>query len=187
MIQNIVTHLFSLIFFPAKAWRRIAEEKESAERFLNGYLYPVMGITALSVFGKFSGADFTLENALKWGTIEFVRYFVSFFAAAFVVDKMICRLSKQKENRLQASTYSGYLLSLMMAVTIIINLLPDNLSFIGYMALYILYVAWAGAKEFLNIPASRRTIFATASAVIILLFPVFIQYMLTAIMPGIEI
>ena len=50
MFKNIVSSLFALVAAPGKAWQSISSKEESQATFLNGYLYPIMGITALSVF-----------------------------------------------------------------------------------------------------------------------------------------
>ena len=83
MIRNIISSLFLLVVFPAKAWQQIAEKKESHDHFLNYFLYPMMGLTALSAFGGFLAPGFTLEQALKWVTIDFVQYFVGFFVSSW--------------------------------------------------------------------------------------------------------
>ncbi|MCH5329200.1 MAG: hypothetical protein J1E02_09275 [Coprobacter sp.] len=187
MIRNIAAHIFSLTLFPARTWARIAEEHEPEERFLNRYLYPVMGVTALSAFGRFGAGDFSLEKALKWVTIDFVQYFAGFFVSAYLVGELLQRLCADRKDSLTARRYTGYLLSLLMTVAVLLNLLPAGCSFLGCVSLYAVYVAWTGARQFLQVPASRRFLFTAATAVIIGTVPVIIRYVLAAIMPGIEI
>ena len=89
MFKNIVSSLFALVAAPGKAWQSISSKEESQATFLNGYLYPIMGITALSVFVNLLNDQFTLEKALKLMTIDFVKFFVGFYIASFLIDERI--------------------------------------------------------------------------------------------------
>ena len=186
MIKNILTNLFLLVVFPAKAWQQIAEKKESQDHFLNYYLYPMMGITAISAFGGFFDSGFTLENALKVVTIDFVQYFVGFFISAFLIDEIRQRLLDEDKNPQLSQKFSGYLLSIYMVVTIALNILPDNFSFLRFAPLYIIYVAWEGLKHFLNVPEPRRMTFIVLVSLIILLSPTIIERIMFILMPGIR-
>ena len=82
-----------------------------------------MGLTALSAFGGFLTPGFTLEQALKWVTINFVQYFVGFFVSAFLIDEIRQKLLEEDKNPLLSQKFAGYLLSLLMIVTIAIIVL----------------------------------------------------------------
>ena len=186
MIRNIISSLFLLVVFPAKAWQQIAEKKESHDHFLNYFLYPMMGLTALSAFGGFLTPGFTLEQALKWVTINFVQYFVGFFVSAFLIDEIRQKLLEEDKNPLLSQKFAGYLLSLLMIVTIAMNILPDNFSFIRFAPLYVIYVAWEGLKYFFNVPDSKRMTFIVLVSLIILLSPIIIERIMSILMPGIR-
>ena len=82
--------------------------------------------------------------------------------------------------------FAGYLLSLLMIVTIAMNILPDNFSFIRFAPLYVIYVAWEGLKYFFNVPDSKRMTFIVLVSLIILISPIIIERIMFILMPGIR-
>lgn len=159
MFKNIVSSLFALVAAPGKAWQSISSKEESQATFLNGYLYPIMGITALSVFVNLLNDQFTLEKALKLMTIDFVKFFVGFYIASFLIDELLQKFFDREKNPKQVQLFVGYTLSVYMLITIFLNLFMGMFSFLRFAPLYIIYVIWEGSKYYMDINENKRLIF----------------------------
>lgn len=186
MIKNILSRIFFLIVAPGKTWAEIKEKDESTDHFLNNFLYPVMGVTALSVFGGFFGSDFTLEKGIKLGTICFVKYFVGFYLCAFLIEEMSLRIFEMPKNIKKSRIFSGYLLSISMVITFAMNLLPNNFSFLAFAPLYIVYVVWEGIKNYFEVPETKKMLSTIFISIVVLLSPMIIERIMYMLMPGIK-
>ena len=160
MFKNIVSSLFALVAAPGKAWQSISSKEESQATFLNGYLYPIMGITALSVFVNLLNDQFTLEKALKLMTID------------------------REKNPKQVQLFVGYTLSVYMLITIFLNLFMGMFSFLRFAPLYIIYVIWEGSKYYMDINENKRLIFVVLSSLILIFSPDIIERFMFILMPG---
>ena len=173
MFKNIVSSLFALVAAPGKAWQSISSKEESQATFLNGYLYPIMGITALSVFVNLLNDQFTLEKALKLMTIDFVKFFVGFYIASFLIDELLQKFFDREKNPKQVQLFVGYTLSVYMLITIL-----------RFAPLYIIYVIWEGSKYYMDINENKRLIFVVLSSLILIFSPDIIERFMFILMPG---
>ena len=174
MFKNIVSSLFALVAAPGKAWQSISSKEESQATFLNGYLYPIMGITALSVFVNLLNDQFTLEKALKLMTIDFVKFFVGFYIASFLIDELLQKFFDREKNPKQVQLFVGYTLSVYMLITIFLNLFMGMFSFLRFAPLYIIYVIWEGSIYYMVIIENMRLLFS----------PDIIERFMFILMPG---
>ena len=184
MFKNILSSLFALVAAPGKAWQSISSKEESQATFLNGYLYPIMGITALSVFVNLLNDQFTLEKALKLMTIDFVKFFVGFYIASFLIDELLQKFFDREKNPKQVQLFVGYTLSVYMLITIFLNLFMGMFSFLRFAPLYIIYVIWEGSKYYMDINENKRLIFVVLSSLILIFSPDIIERFMFILMPG---
>lgn len=184
MFKNIISNLFALVAAPGKAWQNISSKEESSAAFLNGYLYPIMGLTALSVFANLFNDQFTLERALKLMTINFVKFFVGFHIASFLIDELLQKFFEREKNTKQVQMFAGYTLSVYMLITIFLNLLMGMFSFLRFAPLYIIYVIWEGSKYYMDINENKRLLFVVLSSLILLFAPDIIERFMFILMPG---
>ena len=78
--MNDLKHLFLLIVSPGKTWQKMDKVPYATQIFLNQFLYPLMGITAIvSFLGHFFN-DASLPRALQLAIVEFVKFFAGFYA-----------------------------------------------------------------------------------------------------------
>ena len=172
MFKNIVSSLFALVAAPGKAWQSISSKEESQATFLNGYLYPIMGITALSVFVNLLNDQFTLEKALKLMTIDFVKFFVGFYIASFLIDELLQKFFDREKNPKQVQLFVGYTLFMGM------------FSFLRFAPLYIIYIIWEGSKYYMDINENKRLMFVVLSSLILIFSPDIIERFMFILMPG---
>ncbi len=184
MFKNIVSNLFALVVAPGKAWQNISSKEENFTAFLNGYLYPIMGITALSVFANLFSEHFTLEKALKLMTIDFVKFFVGFYIASFLIDEFLQKFFEREKDSKQVEKFVGYSLSVYMLITIFINLFMGTFPFLRFAPLYIIYIVWEGSKYYMNINENKRLLFVVLSSLILIFSPDIIERFMFILMPG---
>lgn len=186
MFRNIFTQLYSLVFRPAETWEKMADNGEAAHSlFFSRFLFPIMGMVALSCFVDLIGEEFnaeTIERVLKISIIEFVKFFISFYLIVFLWKQFASQLSLPHDKEV-IERFVGYLLSLYMAVEIIVNILPRGFSFLSYASLGLVYIVWTGAGSFLHIDESRKRLFSLAVTILILITPIVIARIFYMIMP----
>ncbi len=187
MFKDILIRIYQLITRPSVTWQKMAEQGEAAHAlFYSRFLYPVMGVAALSCFCYLFGNEFNstnLEYVLRLAIVEFVKFFIGFYFLTFILKEILPYFSLKKEKEV-IERFVGSLLALYMTVDIIVNILPKGFSFLEYAILAIFYVIWTGAKFFLHIDDSRRKIFTLIVTILVLVIPIVVERTLYLIMPG---
>lgn len=187
MFKEIILRIYLLITRPSTAWQKMAEQEEAAHAlFFSRFLFPVMGVTALSCFAYLFGKEFNadnLEHVLRIAIVEFVKFFIGFYFLSFVLKEILPHFS-QKTGKEDIERYVGSILVLYMMVDIVVNILPEGFSFLEYASLALFYYIWTGAKYFLLIDDSRQKIFTLVSTIMVLVTPIVIERILFLMMPG---
>lgn len=189
MFKEIFIRIYQLIMRPSAAWQKMDEQGEVAHSlFFSRFLFPVMGIAALSCFGNVLGEEFnaqTLEHVLRLAIVEFVKFFIGFYFLVFLLKEILPYFSVEREKE-HIERFVGSLLALYMTVDIVVNILPKGFSFLEYAVLGIFYVIWTGAKIFLHIEDSKRRAFTLIVTIIVLVVPIIVERILYLMMPGIN-
>ena len=175
-LKNILT----LIVSPETGWQNIERETFQREDFLNRFLFPLMGLTALSAFLGFFHPDYSVAFAVRKATILIVKYFVGFYLCLFLMKEILKRMEIFFDEE-DVQKIVGYLLSVLMFIEIVTNLLPSALSFLAFAPLYVIYLIWKSNK-YMAVSQPNRvryTIFMSA----IFVSPYLLQYILTSFMP----
>lgn len=187
MFKDIFLTIFSLITSPGATWQKLSEREEDHHSFLNRFMYPLIGLTALAAFvGFFFGRKhFDLQLAIKETTTVLVTSFVGFFIAAFLLDEVLQRFFNKAKAPKLSQRFTGYVFSISLVVYIIMDLLPD-FSFLRFAPLYTIYVIWEGAKNYMDIPENKRVAFVVAASLILFISPAVIEKAMYFLMPGIR-
>ena len=189
MFKEIFIRIYQLIMRPSAAWQKMDEQGEVAQSlFLSRFLFPIMGIAALSCFGNVLGEEFnaqTLEHVLRLAIVEFVKFFIGFYFLVFLLKEILPYFSGVREKE-HIERFVGSLLALYMTVDIVVNILPKGFSFLEYAVLGIFYVIWTGAKIFLHIDDSKQRTFTLIVTIIVLVVPIIVERILYLMMPGIN-
>ena len=189
MFKEIFIRIYQLIMRPSAAWQKMDEQGEVAHSlFFSRFLFPVMGIAALSCFGNVLGEKFNAQGSahvLRLAIVEFVKFFIGFYFLVFLLKEILPYFSVEREKE-HIERFVGSLLALYMTVDIVVNILPKGFSFLEYAVLGIFYVIWTGAKIFLHIDDSKRRAFTLIVTIIVLVVPIIVERILYLMMPGIN-
>ena len=156
--MNDLKHLFLLIVSPGKTWQKMDKVPYATQIFLNQFLYPLMGITAIvSFLGHFFN-DASLPRAL----LEIL----------------------QPESRI--NRFVGYTLALYMLFDIsifVIRLFIELPSIVDFLPLLLAYVIW-NSQRYMEIPDQKNILYVVATTILFLVIPLSIQKLLYFLMPG---
>ena len=92
-------------------------------------------------------------------------------------------LFKRKKDLNLWLRFVGYSSSLMFALNIVLQLLPEFF-FLQVFVLYTFYIVWEGAISYMKVEEAERMKFTFISTVIILFTPVVIEKLMGMFMPG---
>ncbi len=187
MFKDIFLRLYRLVTRPSATWQKMAQEEETAQSlFFSHFLFPMMGLAALSCFAILFGREFNAENleyVLRLAIVEFVKFFIGFYFLAFLFKEILPHFLTQIEKETIAR-FVGSLLAIYMSVDIVVNILPEGFSFLEYASLCLFYFIWTGAKFFLKIDEARQKIFTLVATIFVLVTPIVIERILYLMMPG---
>lgn len=162
---------------PAKAWDEIAAHKED-NIVLPGFVYPMIGLCAMSVFlGAFIGRDFlpeVLNRALTSSCAVAVSLFIGFFLAAYLLKQLNTRWFDCEKSESEIQVFVGY----SMVVTFVLEIISGLFSIMiiyWIFQIYTLFVVFEGARRLMKIPESRLTMYSIIATLIILLSPTLIE------------
>ena len=174
--MNDLKHLFLLIVSPGKTW----------QIFLNQFLYPLMGITAIvSFLGHFFN-DASLPRALQLAIVEFVKFFAGFYALVYVMKIFSTYMLEVLQPESRIKRFVGYTLALYMLFDIsifVIRLFIELPSIVDFLPLLLAYVIW-NSQRYMEIPDQKNILYVVATTILFLVIPLSIQKLLYFLMPG---
>ena len=162
--MNDLKHLFLLIVSPGKTWQKMDKVPYATQIFLNQFLYPLMGITAIvSFLGHFFN-DASLPRALQLAIVEFVKFFAGFYALVYVMK-----------------IFSTYMLEVLQPESRI-RLFIELPSIVDFLPLLLAYVIW-NSQRYMEIPDQKNILYVVATTILFLVIPLSIQKLLYFLMP----
>lgn len=186
MFKEIFTRLYGLVVSPKATWTKMLNEGEKAHSlFFSHFLFPIMGMAALSCFVGLIGTEYqpgTLEKVLKEAIVVFTKFFVSFYIIVYVWKELTRKFAISYDKEL-TERFVGMLLGLYIVVEIIINLLPVQFAFMKCAILGIPYIVWIGTTAFLQIEAPKYKMATIVFSVMILFVPFIMGWLFDLMMP----
>jgi hypothetical protein len=183
MLKQLYLLLSGLIIAPEKTWRTLAEKHElNNEDFYKSYLYPVVGIIALTSFCSvwIGTRDFQLQIALKTVIKETVAYFGGFYLAAYGLRRLSGKYFGLTSDLQRFERFTGYSSAMIYAVACITALF-HFLFFLQIFILYTVYIVWHGAGIYIPVKENYLTKYTIFASAIIILSPSVIRIIMTAI------
>lgn len=186
MLKHLYSLLSGLILAPDKTWRTLDGKQElNNEDFYKSYLYPVVGIIALTSFVGIwiEAKDFQLQVALKIVIKETITYFGGFYLAAYGLFRLSGKRFGLVADFQHFERFVGYSSSAIYVVACI-NALFQSLFFFQIFILYTVYIVWHGSRIYIPVTENYRTGFTVFSSAIMILSPVVVRIVMILIMPG---
>ena len=184
--MNDLKHLFLLIVSPGKTWQKMDKVPYATQIFLNQFLYPLMGITAIvSFLGHFFN-DASLPRALQLAIVEFVKFFAGFYALVYVMKIFSTYMLEILQPESRIKRFVGYTLALYMLFDIsifVIRLFIELPSIVDFLPLLLAYVIW-NSQRYMEIPDQKNILYVVATTILFLVIPLSIQKLLYFLMPG---
>lgn len=189
MHKNSILSLFKFIIMPKRAWTEM-------NRFYADCYTTETDNSALNMIALFSGiaslaaflvnlhftktrGDSGMETALRIAVVTFVQFFATYFATAYAT----CMLIGEKAGKAKCNLYAGIICSATILLYIAGMFVPTGyLPYLAMLSLYIVYIAWTGARDFLNITENGQGRFIPLISFIALLLPAIIAILLKLLM-----
>ena len=185
--MNDLKHLFLLLISPAKTWQKTDKVPYATQIFINKFLYPLMGITAIASFSEYFFNDISLSRALQLAIIEFVKFFAGFYALVYIVKYFSTYLLEVVQPESRIKRFVGYTLGLYMLFDICIAIVRSFCEvppIVDFLPLLFAYVVW-NSQKYMEIPEQKSILYAVATTILFLAIPLTIQKLLCFLMPGI--
>lgn len=179
MLKNIFITIVRLITAPQDAWRDLSNEIDKQKNFQDKYLYPIVGIVALTSFigGLWFTRDGNLQIALKNAIVSAVTVFAGYYIASFILNEIAPRFGLLK-NQEHFQRFVGYSSALLYALYIVLPLLFDFFV-LWFFAFYTAYIVYVGAQIYIETKEEKRTNFTITATILVLLIPMLINSILT--------
>ena len=94
--MNFIKYIALLIVSPSEGWKDINKYTIPNNLLLSKLYYPVLAILSLSVFVPFLFGDGSvgLNGVILYALIDFVKYFISFFAVSYFLTGIYSNVFK---------------------------------------------------------------------------------------------
>jgi hypothetical protein len=149
--------LLRIIFTPGKAWDIVLMENRPIKILRNSFLFPLIAIVSISAFlGSIIFANETLQPvySVMVGVKFFLLLLIVPFISAFILNEITkpLDLGKNFTTSFRLIVYSMTPFFLCQ----IASHLFESLIFVNILALYGMYIFWAGAEKILNPPDYKK-------------------------------
>lgn len=152
-----LNRFFSIIFNPTKGWESIYSDNESIKDTRNNYLFPLLIlVTVFTFLGSLLFTD--KEMTFTYSVFVCLKYLLTLFfvvyASAWIHKEITFALDlgKSIDVSFRIIVYSLTPLFLCLSIS---NLL-ESLIFVDILALYGLYIFWAGCEKLLSPPSYKK-------------------------------
>lgn len=181
-LNFIVNRLRNIIYFPAKEWDVIKDEKHEIQKILITYLIPIILTIGLAdllgglIFESFFSVTFRTLSAIIAMLIPFVTILISSFLISFLAPSFGAKNDLSSSLKLVAYSYS-----IQLILSIIINLLPF-LSILGIIGFYYIFIIWHGVIPVMQVSVEKRVSFTILSVLIILVISILCSFLFSLLL-----
>lgn len=181
-MKTYLKYLFQLTLSPRHGWEDIERGDEDAERLLSAGYYPLIALTALSVFATMlfhRHAEFLtlFVDMVVW----FVAYFAGYFFGVFLLSVFLEPMLKGRYDDNRCRTFTVYVLGLSALITLVCNFLPVTPLLLFFLPCYVALVEWKGV-EYMGIIPQKTGLFMILAILGILVPPYLFYYVFTLIL-----
>lgn len=176
-LRCIIHYVRGLFAHATETWRALAEPDEPAanlEYMQRNFYYPLLGIGSLLIFilhgngvmlnSPLKGDDpFSLEFALRGSVAFALSYFAGPRLATLMIGLFCNKLAAMQLDRRKLEVFVSYNMGLLIVFDMFCAFLP-NLTFLTLMSVYVLYVAFEGIDNFMQITRMRGVLAVVSCA-----------------------
>lgn len=182
--MNFFKNILLLLISPVEGWKDIEKYTIPNNLLLGKLLYPCIGVLALSSFIPYllGYVSISLQNVIIIAMIDFVKYFISFYAISYLVIGFFPDLFKKKSDINKVNNFIVYNLTILVIFNILRILMP-GFPFFEIFQLYIIYVVYRGLN-YLKIPSTREKSFVAIMSLLLLIVPNGIKLILDLLIPN---
>ena len=181
--KELFNRVLLLISSPAKAWEEILLEEDKQKVFV-GFVYPMIGIAALSVF---LGVLFTqgwsgprsFQIAMTECCSVAISLFGGFYLAAYLLNKATIKFFNLSDNLLNTQRLIGYSSVVLFILQIVTGILPNFQIVSWLLQFYVVYIVWEGAKIFVKMEENDRLKYTLLTSFLLLACPFIIEFLFT--------
>lgn len=181
-IKRLVKDVLMLVMQPAKAWLLISRKADRVA-MTKSFLLPLMLFSSVAVFvGKifdsgFEGASF-LPAAVRM-VVVFFAMFLSYYLSALIIHKYSQNYTPTTAKR--SDLLVGYSMVIVLLLESCLGLFP-NFRIIAWIAqFYTVKIVWDGAAVLMRIHEERRLLFTMVISVIIIVMPLLLGRIMSAL------
>ena len=182
--MNFLKNIILLLISPGEGWKDIGKYTIPNNLLLGKLFYPCIGILALSSFVPyiFGYVNVSIQNVIIAAMIDFVKFFISFFAISYLVTGFCPDLFKKKSEINKINNFIVYNLTILVVFNVLRILMP-GFPFFEIFPLYIIYVVYRGLG-YLNIPNTREKSFVAIMSLLLLIVPNGLKLILDLLLPN---
>ncbi len=182
--MNIIKYITLLIISPNEGWKDINKYNIPNGLLLNKLFYPSLAFLAISSFVPFIFGYVVaqLNEVVINAMLDFIKYFVTFFAVSYLLTGFFRHTSKTKDVLNKTNNFIVFNLTILVFFNILRILLP-GFPFFEIFPIYIVYVIYRGVS-YLELPKEQEYKFITVMSLLILLLPAGIKFVLNLLIPS---
>lgn len=181
-MKRYLKHLFQLILSPGNGWEDIDSANENPRSISQSGFYPLIAITAASVFiqGIYHHQIPFLVLFLRM-LVTFLVFFLSYFFGAFILSIFVESTLNGRYNERKCHTFALYTLGLLALISLIVNCLPVTSMMLFFLPFYVALIQWKATK-YMDIKEPKIGIFMIIAILGVLLPPYFFYFLFSLIL-----
>lgn len=182
--MNFFKHIILLIVSPKEGWKDIGKYSIPNSLLLAKVFYPCLALVAMSAFVPYlcGSANTSLQGSVINAMLDFVKYFIAFFASSAILSGKFADIFQQKSDVNKLNNLIVFCLTILALFNILRNVMP-GFPFFEIFPLYIVYVVYRGSA-YLEIPNEKNVPFVAISTVLFLAIPAILKLILDFFIPN---
>ena len=177
-----MTLVFKTIATPVSGWKELKRAHVQPEDMAALSFYRLLALAAASCFADYIyNPDVTLTGTLTNAVVEFVKYFLGYFAVMAT-----CKiLPDEIRYRMEMPFGRNFVMTAMCSLvvwSILLQWIPIAAPVLSFLPLYTVYMVFKGVK-YLRIPENRHVLSASVISAISILAPYIIGFLFNLLLP----
>ena len=166
----MIKALGQIIINPQRAWKHVEDDDILRHYLLPMMVYPLLIVMALSEYIPHWYGFISLADATRNALVTFFKYTACIISTWIILSLISRHYFMAQCSKSRTHTFVGYAFTISMLSVIIGNLLPSDFTFIQFMPMYIIWVAYQG-RHFMHIPQDNVFSYTVITSVLLVGMP----------------